>query len=475
MKINIHISILILALVILSAGCAVGPNYQKTDLALPGEFENATAENDSLQPLSWWELFKDPELDTLIRIAIEYNKDALIATQRIEESRNILGFTKADIYPRIDISAEYSYSNQLSQLIGENADQGLHQFNAALPFNWEIDFWGKFRRANEAARAELVASEFGYRAVMISLIAQVTEAYITLLDFKNRLDISKRTLASRRESVRIIQERFNEGYVAEIDLNQAQIQEGIAASAVPNFERLIAITQNSLNVLLGRYPQNLVTSERLYDIPIPEPYSAGIPAQLVAQRPDVLEAEYFVVAQNARIGAAQAQRFPAISITGLIGIGGAGTSFTADNVVWSAGGTLLGPLFNFGKNKRRVDIERTRFEQAKLTYENLVLNAVAEVENSLISIETYSRELEAVNYRMNAAINASNLSYERYNGGVTSYLEVLDSERSKFDAELRASETYSNFLFSYLDLYLSLGGGWITEAERNNANTEEGD
>jgi multidrug efflux system outer membrane protein len=443
--------------------CAVGPNYQKPEYDLPETYENNFGSNDSLVNLQWWTIFEDTVLHQLINYALANNQSALIAAQRVEEARNILGFTRADIYPQLDIQGNYNYRNQFIPGVGETSDDNLHVFQATLPFSWEIDFWGKFRRANEAARAELVSSEFGYRAVMISLISEVATTYFTLLDYRKRLEIANDTWESRKESVRIIQDRFDEGYVPEIDLNQAQIQEAIALAAIPSFERFVRTTENALNLLLGRYSEPIPANSTLYEQNIPDSVPVGFPAQLITRRPDVLQAEYALVAQNARIGVAQGQRFPAISLTGLIGVSGAGTSFTTGDMIWSVGGSLLGPVFNFGKNLRRVDIERARFQQSFLSYELTVLTAVNEVENALIGIETYQDEFEAANYRVRAARNANTLSQSRYDGGVTSYLEVLESDRSKFDAELFASQTLRAYLVSYVDIYKALGGGWLTE------------
>ncbi|MEZ5148383.1 MAG: efflux transporter outer membrane subunit [Bacteroidales bacterium] len=294
---------------------------------------------------------------------------------------------------------------------------------------WELDFWGKYRRATEAARAELLATQYNQRVVQLSLISEVTRTYFLLLDYNARLEISEKTLKSRRESLRIINERFEKGIVPELDLNQAQIQEAIAEASIPLYTRLVAQTENALNILLGRMPMEMeingTIKEKLFTPEIP----AGIPSVIMERRPDVLQAEQVLAAQNARIGVAQAMRLPSISLTGMFGTASSELSAlaTGDAMVWSVGGSIFGPLINFGKNKRRVEIERERMRQDSLYYVKTVLNAFREVEDALIQVQTLKDESLARQKQMKAAENAAMLSQARYDGGVTSYLEVLDS------------------------------------------------
>ncbi|MEA3479300.1 MAG: efflux transporter outer membrane subunit, partial [Bacteroidota bacterium] len=296
-----------------------------------------------------------------------------------------------------------------------------------------------------------------------------------LLDFKNRYTISKDTYDSRQQSTSLIQARFDKGIVPELDLNQAQIQEAIAASAVPNYERAVAITEHALSILLGRNPGTITVSDNLSKDLLPPDIPAGIPSELLQRRPDILEAEQLAAAQTARIGVAQAMRFPSISLTGMLGIATSALSgmTIANNGVWSASAGLLGPIFEFGKNKRRVEIERKRAEQLVYAYENTVLGAFKEVEDALVEVHTYGTEIDAVLRRMKAANNAMDLSWARYNGGVTSYLEVLYQENEKFNAQLRASEVFKEQLNAYVKLYKALGGGWISEEEKQMAEEAE--
>jgi len=291
---------------------------------------------------------------------------------------------------------------------------------------------------------------------------QVTAATNASLLSKARYDISEKTYNSRKEYLTIIQARFDKGTVPQIDLNHAQIQEAQAESAIYLYERMVKQTEYTLSILLGQNPVEIANTYTLKEQIVPPEVPPGLPSQLLERRPDIREAEQLLAAQNARIGMAQAMRFPSISLTGLLGLGSddLSTLVSPDAVIWSAGGQLLGPIFNFNKNKRRVDIERHRTEQMLLSYEQTVLIAFKEVEDALVEIRTYKKELEARKRQVTAATNASLLSKARYDKGVTSYLEVLESNRQLFDAELIAAQTLDEYLFAYVKLYKALGGGW---------------
>jgi len=478
----LYILIFIVSVLIME-GCLVGPNFQKSgpdQLSLTQDrfrYDSLEmAETDSALNLKWWELFNDPELETLITIGLRENKDARIATSRIEQSRAVVGITKADYWPQISYNVTVQQSNVLAGVPTESGE-ATSIVGGFGSLNWELDFWGKFRRSNEAARAELVASEYGLRTIQIGLISQITETYFLLLDYKWRLEISRNTLRLRQESLEIIQARYDEGIIPEIDLNQAQIQRAIAAASVPFFERKIAQAENALGFLLGRNPGPLTLGSALFNKELPPDIPPGLPSMLLTRRPDIVRAEELSHAQTARIGVAQAQRFPSISLTGILGVASTDLSaFTSGGAAWtggpawSAGASLLGPLLNFGKNKRRVEIEIYRAEQAVLEYEKTVIIAFQEVEDALVEIETFKDEIKARQDHVNAAKNARNLSKERYDKGVTSFLELLESERQAFDAELRLSETTQQLFNGYAKLYKALGGGWISVDEMNNAN-----
>ena len=430
------------------------------------------AKKDSILNIKWWELFNDPILANLIQTGLNENKDVLIASSRIDQAMAQLGFTQADLWPKVG----YSAGAQRGNVIGGAPTQGFAAQNLFTGFgtlSWEIDFWGKFRRGNEAAKAELVASEYGQRTVQIGLIASIAGTYYQLLDYKWREYISRKTLDLRQESLNIIQARYDAGIVPEIDLNQAQIQRAIAASAVPLFKRSVAQTENALGILLGRSPGPITTGIELDEQQLPPDIPVGLPSLLMERRPDVLQAEAFLHAQTALIGVAVAQRFPSISLTGILGVASSDVSnLTANPAAWAIGGSLLGPLFEFGKNKRRVEIERKITEQVMFEYERTVITAFQEVEDALVEISTLKEERQARMDHVTAANNAQYLSGERYDKGVTSFLELIESQRQSFEAQLSLSETTQKLFNAYVKLYKALGGGWLSQEELDMAANE---
>jgi len=452
---------------LLIAGCAVGPDFIEPEVETPETYEHSqilqidSAFTDSLINLEWWKLFEDPFLDTLVQIALRENKDILIAASRMEQARATLGFVKADALPRLDIEAGASRGNMVGRM---QVEETSSQYYIAPVLNWEIDFWGKFRRANESARAQLIASHYSFATVQIGLISEVVSTYFLLIDFYQRLELSYKTLEARDKSLDIIQKRYNEGIVPELDLNQSQIQKEIAVAAIPVYERAIVQTKNALSVLLGRLPEEIKKGQKLKQHTLPPKIPVGLPSSLLLRRPDIAEAEYLLKAQNAQIGVATAMLYPSISLTGILGIASTDlSSISTDDPGWSLSAGLLGPLFNFNKNILRVEIEEEKTKQALYTYEYTVLNAFREVENALVEVETYKKQLAAVERKYKAAENAEHLSLERYDKGATSYLEVLDSQRTSFNVGLELSEVEQQYLNAYVRLYKALGGGWISE------------
>ena len=474
LKKNRVIRKLIIGLVAVLAinSCKVGPNFEKSELETAPTFRYDSLKADTVVNLRWWELFQNPELDSLIVIGLKENKDVLSAASKVQQAMLNVGFKKADLYPAIGVVG----SANLGNIVGTqplSSDAGIYLGGATL--NWEIDFWGKFRRANESARASFAASEYAQRSIQIGLITSITQTYFQWLDYKWRLEIAERTVASRKQGVELIRAKFEGGLVPQIDLDQSLIQLRIAEANVPVFKRQVAITETKLAILLGRNPYAIANQTKLINQEFPETIPPGIPSTILQRRPDILAAENKYHAETANIGVAEAQRFPAFSLTGLAG-GVAShqlSSAITGDFAWSAGAGLLGPLINWGKNKKRAQMQREVALQSAYAYENTVITALKEVEDALITITTAKEELKARKSQVKAAISARDLSLERYNGGVTSYLEVLENDRSAFDAELRYSEARQKLLSAYILLYKALGGGWITPEQEQAASNAE--
>ena len=446
------------------AGCKLGPDYEQPEMTLPQMWRQQALQGSTGADLAWWDLFQDEVLRELVTIALNENKDLGIAAARMDEAYARYGFTRADQLPVVDLSIDAVRGRTSEQLIGSGGTNNI--FSGRIQAFYEVDLWGKYRRATEAARADLLSTEMARQTVVLSLVSDVATSYVNLLDLDNRLAISHATLEARRESLRVITARFEKGVVSALDVRQSEIQVSIAEAAIPDFERQIAETEDFIRILLGRFPGDVPRGRPFSEPILPPEVPAGLTSDLLVRRPDVQSAEASLVAANARIGVAEAQRFPLIALTASAGAattelsditnGGAGT--------WSIGASLLQPLFNYGKNKRRVEIARAQTRQALLFYEGSVQQAFREVEDSLAAVRTSRDLVAAFDRQVEAARSALKLSEARYDQGVTSYLEVLIQQTTAFSAELGASDARRQQLTAIIRLYSALGGGWGLEA-----------
>jgi multidrug efflux system outer membrane protein len=466
-KIRIAVQLLVFLGITLFSGCMLGPDFQKSQYTGPARYRFDSASLDTVVNLRWWELFGDSLLDTLIYTALENNKDVRIAARHVEAARASLGYTKAGRWPQVIVAGGVSVS-------GTPGDVNSG-FQLSPEFNWEIGFWGKYRRMNEAAQADYLSTEYAKRMVQLSLITAVATTYFTILQTKDQLEVSHRTLASRDSGVVIMQDKFEGGMISLMDLNQAKIQRDIAAAMIPLYKRIIALNENTLSLLLGGMPRSIITGkpfhQHRYEMVIPP----GIPSQLLQRRPDILQAEAHYHAMLANVGVAEALRWPSISLTGMLGAASSDlTSLNAIGLTWSAGANLFSPLFQFGQNKRRAEIARTNAQAALLQYEKTVQQAFKDVEDALVSIATYRDELTVQESRKKTAVASEELSYIRYDEGSTTYLEVLEQQRQSFSAQLDVLTTRLNLLNSYILLYKALGGGWLTPDEEKNYNNNPG-
>jgi multidrug efflux system outer membrane protein len=434
----------------------MGTNYTRPLVPEPEEYREEFPESESIANTPWWELFGDTVLTALIDTALVHNRDLGASVARISEARAALGIVHSQLFPRVGYAADGSYGGTLG-----NDGQADGSGGAFLNASWQIDLWGKIRRAKEAALQELLATEEAYRGVPIALVADVASSYLLLRDLDNRLTISERTLEVWQQRLDVVQTRFDAGMVNEVDLNQAQIQVYQAEVQVQTFERLRKQTENAISLLLGQLPQPIERGLLLSAQVLPPDIPTGLPSELLQRRPDILQAERQLHAQTARIGSAIALKFPQFNLTADLGA-------QFDNTttgIFGLGAQFFGPIYNQGELQRRVEVEVARTEQLLNLYEQTILNAYREVNDALISVTTYEAELDARLREVEAATNAAELSWVRYDGGRTSYLEVLDLQRSLFSSQLRASETMQLQLTSIVRLYQALGGGWVAEQD----------
>jgi outer membrane protein, multidrug efflux system len=451
------------------AGCSLTPDYERPDVAIPEQFTHSTEQGESIANLPWWELFQDEKLNGYIKTALLDNNDLGAASARFMQVQAQFSTVRANQYPFVDASFGAGRGKQSQQIFPGTSIQD--NFSLLGSVSYEVDLWGKLSRATEGARADLLASEATYNTVVLSVISNVATTYNLLRDLDARLQVSQRTVAGRRDSLKIIQARFDGGTVPEIDVNQAQIELSVAEVAVASFERQIVETENTLRFFLGLNPGTIERGPPLGKNTILPNIQAGIPSELLRRRPDVLSVEQQLHAEVARVGVAEALRYPSISLTGSFGSMSDELSDlnSGDTETWDISGGLLAPIFNSGKLKAQAEVQRAKAEEALHLYEATLQQAFREVEDALVAIRTYRAEYKARHQQTLSARNAARLSRTRYDGGVTDYLEVLDSERSLFSAELEESSSQRLALNAIIQLYKSLGGGWMTPTTPNTA------
>ena len=370
---------------------------------------------------------------------------------------------RANQLPFLSVSGLFG-REKLSRELVPGADSN-DRFRVSGDLSYQIDLWGQFRRATEASRADLLATESAYRNITISLVSEVARTYLLLRDLDARLVVSSETLKTRLESLRIIEARFDKGTVPQLDVYQAQIEVSVAEAAIASFQRQIVQTENALRILLGRNPGPVTRGAELASQIFPPSVPIGLPSELLQRRPDVMQAEANLMAATARVGVAEALRYPSISLTGTFGAESTDLSDlnSSDAETWGIGANILGPVFNSGQLKAQAEAARERAQQSLLLYEGTLKQSFREVEDALVGVRTYRLEHAAQASRARAARNAARLSRARYDGGVVDYLEVLDTERTLFNAELAKSETLQLYYGAIVQLYGALGGGWSVQ------------
>jgi outer membrane protein, multidrug efflux system len=448
-------------MVILFTSCMVGKKYNRP--AVPeGIVYPAATKTDTSALAQWFEIYHDTALQTLIKMAIDSNRDLLAAASRMQEALALSGAVKANMYPKLSYQAAAGGGTAGTDATKVNGGVNGGLLNVFGVLNWELDLWGKLRLQTQSSVDEFLATQANRDALQVSLVAEVASDYFLLRDLDNELLISQGTLEGRKVNTRINSDKFQHGYVSELDLLQAQQQEAIAAAAVPGFRRQITLVENAIRVLIGLGPGPIVRGASNYDQILSPDIPVGLPSQLLERRPDIMASEFALQAQFARIGVAEANRFPTISLTGALGFASPqlSTLLTNKGFVANGFGSLVGPLFNWGQNKKLVEVERKRTEVLYYQYQQTTLNAFAEVDNALASYRNLEEEHRARKQQVEAAAKSLVLSQARYDNGYTSYLEVIIMQTNLFDAQLLESTTLQLKLNSIVALYKALGGGW---------------
>lgn len=453
------------------AGCAaVGPNYARPVMPSPAQYRFVGSEQaESLADTPWFEVFEDLTLQALIREAITNNLDLRAAVARVEEARARAGIAKSFLYPRVDGVASYAIrqaSNapeQNNAESGESAEDTTHQsVTYGFQLSWEIDLFGRLRRQQEAATALAFASEQGRRGVLVTLIGDVASNYFLLRELDLQLDIARRTLGLNDETVTYFRNRLDGGVSNRLELDRIQANRALTAASIPELERQIAVVENAISLLLGRVPGTIPREQLGAAEPLPPPIPAGLPAALLERRPDVVEAEQFLVAANADIGAAKALFFPTISLTSFLGgVSGDLTKFLGgDGAVWSVSPGLFQPIFQAGRLRRNLEVAQARFDAALAGYKKSALNGYREVANALVTIQKLADVRVQRQTGVAALEDAADLSRARYESGLASYIEILTADQELFAQQLLLAQTRGAELRARAGLYRTLGGGW---------------
>ncbi|MDS4026661.1 MAG: efflux transporter outer membrane subunit [Candidatus Contendobacter sp.] len=449
------------------AGCSLAPTYERPEVPIPAQWQVDPQTANDLANTAWWNQFQDPVLDNLIQTALRENKDIKIAAARVEEFMGRYGVTRSAQFPQVGANADAARTrySESSDITPRNNPANSYQVDLGVSF--ELDLWGRLRNATEAARANLLATEEARRTVILSLVSQLANGYVRLLDYDRQLAITRATLNTRQESVRINRLRFQAGLISELDYQQAVAEYQNAAVQVPLLERLIAQQENAISVLLGRNPGPIVRNRTLESLALPQ-VPGGLPSDLLERRPDIRQAEQQLIAANALIGVAKAAFFPSISLTGFLGTASTDLSdlFEGPSKTWRFAGQLLQPIFTGGALTGQLQVAEAVQQQALLNYQQTIQTAFAEVDNSLIAVAKLREQLKDEQAQIKALQRYLDLATLRYQNGYSDYLTVVDAERNLYTAQLQYVQDQANLFIALVDLYKAMGGGWVHEAER---------
>jgi multidrug efflux system outer membrane protein len=456
----------ILLPVFLLAACTVGPKYQRPKTDVPGGFRGVpatapvAASSESLGDAKWWIVFQDEQLQSLIRTALKQNYDLRIAAERVLAAQAQLRIARSDQYPSAGVGVVGTTERQPSSPMSPPYRWDYMQVGGNA--SWDIDFWGKYRRATEAARANLAQTEWGKRAVASTLVANVASAYFRLRALDLDLEITQRTLASRQESLRLTKLLADQGAASMVDVRQAEQLVYVASATLPDLQRQIEQGENYLSFLLAQNPGPITRGRSLTEQARPPVVPAGLPSQLLERRPDIHESEQQLIAANAQIGVARAAYFPSISLTGTAGFMSSALTdlFTKPAGAWVVAGSVAQPLFTGGKLQANVRLAEAQQQQALLAYQQTIQNAFRDVSDALVAYQRSREAREQQDLLAAAAQDSTRLAHVRYDGGSSAYLEVLTNETNYFAAELNLSQARLNERLSLVQIYSALGGGW---------------
>ena len=450
--------------ILAASGCVQGPDYQKPTVEIPAAYRFSDQAYLASAPVgteAWWGSFGDPVLDGLVHEALANNRDLRIATARVDEFAAILAGTRSQGFPQVGYGVSGNRTRTSEEKIPAIVDPLSTTWSALLSASWEIDLWGRIRRETEAARANLLATEEARRGVILTIISSVVLSYVTLLDLDEQLRVTEATAAGREKNVQLFEARLKEGWISEFEMAQVRGEYEAALAQIPPFQLAIATQENALSVLLGRNPGPITRGTTLAGLHAP-PIPSGLPSDLLIRRPDIMAAEQSLIASNALIGAARALFFPRISLTAGLGFVSEALKnlFSGPARTWSFTGDVVGPIYTGGGLTAAVDQAEARRDQSLANYENVIQNAFRDVEDALADVRT-SRESRQILARRVATLQRGlELANLRYENGYSSYIDVLDTERSLFSAQLQLASAEGDYQRAIVNLYRALGGDW---------------
>ncbi len=460
----------ILAISLSLAGCMVGPDYRRPAVEVPQNYRYGFKDARETADTTWWKQFGDPVLDDLITRALAGNKSVAIAAANIEQASGVMTQVRSALFPQVSYGAgatRQRLSEKNATPLSSSIPNPQKSFQLFAGASWEIDLWGRIRRLSEASRAELLASVEARRGVVLSLVASVADNYFLLRGLDEQLVIARRNLASYQDSVKLFELQFSYGQISQMNVQQARTQYETAAATIPQIENLIVQTENAISILLGRNPEPVPRGKSIYELVLPS-VPAGVPSQLLENRPDILQAEQNLIAANARIGAARALYFPTISLTGDYGrsSGALRNLFRGPAEIWSYAGSITGPIFTAGAVSGQVKQAEAARQAALLAYQSAIQNAFADVEDALVGRQKLTDQIEAQGRLVTAAKEYERLARLQYDGGYTPYFTVLQAQQQLFPAELEWAQTRASLFSSLVNIYKALGGGWVSEADK---------
>ncbi len=448
------------------AGCAIGPDYKRPTVAEPPTFRGqVTTEAESLADAPWWDLFRDPILKLLIREALQHNYDVAIAAARVREARAAFVVTRSDLFPSLDYDAGVSRSKVgpgIQGRPGGPVPNASTFYSATMSMSWELDIWGRIRRATEASRATLFATEDARRGVWLTLVSDLAQAYFELLALDVQLQIARNSRDAYQYTFNLFQDRLTQGVASKLETSRAEGALGAAEAAIPQLESDIVAKENQISILLGRTPVPIPRGTPMYEQPVVPTVPAGLPSALLTRRPDLRQVEEQLVAANARIGVAKAEFFPKLSLTALFGTASPEISALTGGsaTIWAVAGALSGPLLNAGRTLGNYRASIAQWEQAKLQYEQAVLTALREVSDALTALGKLSEAETGQDRAVRALADAVEHATDRYRQGLASYFEVLEAQQQLYPAQNTLAQIRRDRLLSHVRLYRALGGGW---------------